>query len=368
MTGHARFVPKGERVIVSIKPHPLFIVLVPLGAVLLSIVLVWAGLWATSLAGLTLRTGLVWTLLVLLIVLRLLWQTLEWLARSYVLTEKRVIRLGGVLRRYGADLPLTRLQHVTMFQSIRERIFGLGTIGFSTAGTGGSEAYWIMVARPRELLQTVRDAVAGTSKPMPTIGLAGAIGAGKSTVARILADLGCVVSDSDAAAKAALDRDDVKKQLVEAFGQDVIGADGRVDRRTLADLIFDDEEARRRLEALTHPIVGDERRAERARAQGARAFVIDAPLLFEAGVDDECDVVIFVDAPRPARLSRVQQTRGWTEEEVERREQAQMPLESKRERADHVVVNDADEAALARRVERLLERIEQDHEPGTSPT
>lgn len=346
--------------IIQIKPHPLFIVLAPLGAIVLSIILVWGGLWATSWTGVSLRNGIIWRVLVVLIALRLFWQLLEWLARSYVLTEKRVIRLGGVLRRYGADLPLSRLQHVTMFQSIRERLFGLGTLGFATAGTGAPEAYWIMVARPRGLLQAIRDAAAGTPRPMPTIGLAGAIGAGKSTVARLLADLGCVVSDSDAAAKAALDREDVKRRLVEAFGKDILGADGRIDRSALADVVFEDPDARRRLQDLTHPIVGEMRRVERGEAVGARAFVIDAPLLFEAGVDDECDAVIFVDAPREVRLERVARTRGWSEEEVDRREQAQLSVESKRDRSDHVLINDADEAALAARVERLLARIERD--------
>jgi dephospho-CoA kinase len=220
-------------------------------------------------------------------------------------------------------------------------------------------------------MRQVRDAVARatgaptTTESQPdllTIGLAGAIGAGKSTVAGILADLGCAISSSDRQAKEALDRDDVRERLVSRFGEAIIDDTGMVNRRALADLVFTDDDARKALEAITHPIVGEIRRAERAAAirDGKRAFVIDAPLLFEAGVDRECDVVIFVDAPDEVRLARVAETRGWDAAEVARRERAQIPLQVKRDRSDHVLSNDGDETELRRRLHALLERIERD--------
>jgi dephospho-CoA kinase len=371
-----RFVPEGERVIVAIKPHPLYIVLVPLGVIALGVVLAAVGVWVVRWSGASVRIDVVWSLVIVLIALRLLWQVLEWLARSFVLTDRRVIRLGGVLRRYAADIPLTRLQHVTMFKTLRERIFGLGTIGFATAGTGHVEAYWVMVSRPNELMRQVREAVAAAAgEPMTTptapdekpteiltIGLAGGIGSGKTTVANILADLGCAVSSSDRQAKEALDRDDVRTAIVSRFGADILDDAGKVDRRALAEFVFEDAEARRMLESITHPIVGQIRHAERDAAvkAGKRAFVIDAPLLFEAGVDRECDVVIFVDAPEDVRLARVAETRGWDAAEVDRRRRAQIPLQEKRDRSDHVLSNDADEAELRRRLQALLERIERD--------
>lgn len=70
------------------------------------------------------------------------------------------------------------------------------------------------------------------------------------------------------------------------------------------------------------------------------AVIVDAPLLFEAGLDKECDAVVFVDTPRDSRLKRVQETRGWDEAELTRREKAQLPLEEKRKRADVVIAND----------------------------
>ena len=82
---------------------------------------------------------------------RLFWQFLEWLSRVYVLTDRRVIRVKGVLRISVFEAPLRQIQHTAAQYSIRERIFGLGTIGFATAGTGVIEAAWEMVARPMEV-------------------------------------------------------------------------------------------------------------------------------------------------------------------------------------------------------------------------
>jgi dephospho-CoA kinase len=85
--------------------------------------------------------------------------------------------------------------------------------------------------------------------------------------------------------------------------------------------------------------------------------VIDAPLLFEAGVDRECDAVVFVDAPRAARLERVATKRGWTEAELDRRESVQLPLEEKRRRSSAVIANDAGEAELRQQVAAVLNRL-----------
>ena len=195
-------------------------------------------------------------------------------------------------------------------------------------------------------------------RQVPVIGLAGGIGAGKSAVARAMVELGCVVSDSDTLARAALERDDVRAQLVSWWGDGVFGADGAVDRGAVARIVFGDDAQRLRLETLVHPLVRVSRgeAIARAEAAGARAFVIDAPLLFEAGLDAECDVVVFVEAPRAVRLARVRQHRGWDEAELARRESAQLGNDEKRRRADVVVANGED-AGLASRVGAVLDRI-----------
>lgn len=198
------------------------------------------------------------------------------------------------------------------------------------------------------------------TRPFLILGLAGGVGSGKSAVAAILGGLGFVVSDSDAGARAVLERADVIKELVEAFGPSVLDADGRPDRKAIADAVFGNDAKRKRLESIVHPRLHEERTAliEAARAANAVGVVIDAPLLFEAGVDAECDAVIFVDTPREKRLERVMQGRGWSEAEMDRREAAQMPLDQKRQRSDAVVVNDGDRAALRAGVLAALEAIE----------
>lgn len=191
------------------------------------------------------------------------------------------------------------------------------------------------------------------------LGLAGGIGSGKSAVAAILGELGFVVSDSDAGARAVLEQAEVVAELVEAFGRDVLDASGKPDRKAIADAVFGDDARRRTLERIVHPRLHAVRAQliEVARADGAAGVVIDAPLLFEAGVDAECDAVIFVDTPRAIRLARVVDRRGWTEAELARRETAQMPLDQKRQRSDQVVINSGDLDALRVRVKTAVEAI-----------
>lgn len=191
------------------------------------------------------------------------------------------------------------------------------------------------------------------------IGLAGGIGAGKSAVAAILRELGCVVSDSDTRAKELLDAPHVRDELVRWWGGSVLGVAGRVDRSAVASIVFADPDQRRRLEGLVHPLLKRERDAAASEAarHGARAFIIDAPLLFEAGLDAECDAVLFVEAPEAARLARVRATRGWSEAELRRREAAQWPLDRKRGLATMVVPNDGDPSLLRQRVQAALEDL-----------
>ena len=196
-------------------------------------------------------------------------------------------------------------------------------------------------------------------KPFLIIGLAGGIGSGKSAVAAILGELGFVVSDSDARARAVLERPEVVAELIASFGKGVLDAQGRPDRKAIADAVFGDAAKRKTLEGIIHPRLHEERAVlvEAARAREAAGVVIDAPLLFEAGVDAECDAVIFVDTPHAERLRRVTEGRGWTTDELARREAAQMPLEEKRRRSHAVVANDGDLGALRRGVAAALEAI-----------
>ena len=194
---------------------------------------------------------------------------------------------------------------------------------------------------------------------LPVIGLAGGIGAGKSTAAAILAELGCLVADADVLAKAALDAPSIRDQIVAWWGPQVLDEDGCVDRGAIAGIVFEQADALEQLEGLVHPEVERQREALFAAAvQGTRAFVIDAPLLFEVGLDEDCDTVIFIDASRAVRLERLAKNRGWDANELDRREVKQLVLDSKRSRADHVVVNEGGPEPLRAALAGILDTLD----------
>lgn len=202
----------------------------------------------------------------------------------------------------------------------------------------------------------------------PVIGIVGGIGSGKSFVARVLGELGCDVIDSDRLAREAYELPDVVRRVSECWPEAVVN--DRVDRGVLARRVFRDATERAQLEAIVHPVIErlrDERmheamsRFERGDLTELRAFVWDSPLLLEAGLDRDCDAVIFVDTPQAKRLERVR-ARGWDEAELFRREAAQWPLDRKRSRASDVVRGDASEADLRGRLEQIVRRVSESHE------
>lgn len=189
----------------------------------------------------------------------------------------------------------------------------------------------------------------------PVIGIVGGIGSGKSAVARAFGALGCEVADSDGLARRVLSEPEVVARIAAIAGPDVVAADGSIDRAALARAIFASADTRRAVEGVMHPRIEALRRAQFAAAPASTpAFVIDAPLLLEVGLDRECNAVVFVDAPDAVRLERVARTRGWSPAELSRREAAQLPLAEKRRRATDVVVNDAAPDELPARVAEVL--------------
>jgi len=192
----------------------------------------------------------------------------------------------------------------------------------------------------------------------PIIGIAGGIGSGKSAVARVLAELGCEVCISDDVARKVLEMPEVCAAIIARAGSSVALSGGVIDRSALAHAMFSDRTLRADIEAIMHPRIEALRRAQFAAAPASsRAFVIDAPLLFEVGLDRECAAVIFVDTPRELRLSRVGESRGWDDAELARREASQLALEEKRGRSSDVVENHGDRARLNAEVARVFEAI-----------
>jgi dephospho-CoA kinase len=194
----------------------------------------------------------------------------------------------------------------------------------------------------------------------PIIGIAGGIGSGKSFVAGLFGELGCVVLSADEHVREVYRDPAVQQTLKSWWGEGVFNRDGELDRRAVARIVFERPEEKRRLEALVHPRVAELRRAAmRAAANDTQvlAFVWDIPLLFEAGLNAECDAVVFVEASRAARLGGVEGARGWDDSELLRREKLQHPLDIKRQMSNYIVQNTADVGFARRQVREVLSEI-----------
>jgi dephospho-CoA kinase len=153
--------------------------------------------------------------------------------------------------------------------------------------------------------------------------------------------------------------------------------DGSVNRSAIAAKVFADPAEKRRLEGLLHPMVHAAR--ERQMAAGRDdpqvvAYIWDTPLLFEAGVAELCDAIVFVETPVQQRVARVRARSGWDEAELHRREKSQMPLDTKRRLSDYVLTNTADAASgpsattgLREQVRRVLSQILTSTPPTPNP-
>src|SRR6478609_2755580 len=181
-------------------------------------------------------------------------------------------------------------------------------------------------------------------------GITGGIGSGKSTVAALLRERGVPVVDADELARQAVAPGSPGlADVVQAFGTEVLGADGSLDRKKLGALVFSDETARKRLNSLTHPRVrqlSQERFAELGR-QGVELAGYDVPLLFEVGLDAVLQPVVVVAASEATQLARVMARDGSSEGDARARIAAQLPLDEKRRRANYVLENDGSRAELA---------------------
>lgn len=363
----------GEQVIYDDRPHPVFIVTETWRWIVFGLLLWGVMIWVDGqLPGYGLSYW-GWGVLVIVLI-RVIVAAIDRVVRVHRLTELKVVTQFGILRTVRTEMTHDRVQHLVVVRTLVERIFGIGSVGISSAGTGGVEMVWRGVERPeqiREIIQKVSGGTVGAVgavgsgakvKKMPVIGLVGGIGSGKSTVARAFMELGCVVSDSDKSGAEALKHSEIIQKLVEWWGDEILGDSGQVDRKKVAGIVFRDPEQRTRLEGLVHPLIHAERHEliEKSRLNDdIRAVIVDAPLLFEAGVDSECDAVVFVQTPKRIRAQRVQETRGWDESELDRREKAQLGLEQKRERADYIVANGGSVDELMPQVVRTLESIEE---------
>jgi dephospho-CoA kinase len=195
---------------------------------------------------------------------------------------------------------------------------------------------------------------------MIKIGLTGVIGSGKAEVAKILASLGATVIYADMVSREVYEPGDAGHQaVVDAFGEDVLDEDERIDRAALAAIVFRDESQRRRLEMAVWPVMADvvEKLMKAAEAEDAPAAVLEAAVLFEAGWEALVDEVWAVTTPESMSIDRVRRRDGLTVDQVRARMVAQLSAEEKASRADRVIVNDGTLDDLRAAVERIWTEI-----------
>jgi dephospho-CoA kinase len=193
---------------------------------------------------------------------------------------------------------------------------------------------------------------------MSRIAVTGGVGSGKSEVARLLAARGATVVDADAIAREVVAPGTPGlRAVLEEFGPDVAAQDGSLDRARLAALVFSDDAARRRLEAIVHPLVA-------ARAQELldavpvdEVAVYDVPLLVERGLAHGFDTVVVVDVPVETQIERLVRGRGMTEADARARLAAQASRAERLALADIVLDNSGTRADLVVRVDELWERL-----------
>ena len=194
-----------------------------------------------------------------------------------------------------------------------------------------------------------------TTKPL--IGLVGGIGSGKSLVAAAIADRGGLVITADAIGHEALEQPEILARIAERWKERVLDEHGNVDRKKLGAIVFASPVERANLELLVFPWIENRMRADIARAQAdpkVPFIVLDAAIMLEAGWNKVCTRIVYIHAPRSARIERLTTKRGWTPDDLAHRESAQLPLAVKASRADVAVDNSGSPENTRKQVDALL--------------
>ena len=197
---------------------------------------------------------------------------------------------------------------------------------------------------------------------IPVVGIVGGVSAGKSSVVGNVSDLQLFVIDADRIGHELLLTNDIRDKLRHAFGEAILNEAGQVERKRLAEKVFGDSNEqtnnRSRLNLILHPAIRSEIQSSIKQApQDVDAIILDAALLLEAGWADKCDAVIFIDTPVELRQQRAAASRGWSAEELQRRETSQWSVLKKRQNAQFVIDNSGSPEAAADQMKLVLEKI-----------
>ena len=202
---------------------------------------------------------------------------------------------------------------------------------------------------------------------MITLGITGRSGCGKSTVTAVFAAHGVPLADADRISREILlPGSPLLPVLAQRFGADILRTDGTLDRRLLADRAFATPEGKAALDAITHPEIVRRIRAAKqaARAAGASLFVLDGAVIVGTEAETECDRLAVVTAPFETSVARIAARDGISPEMAARRLNAQMPEEQLLRRADYILRNDAERAALETAAAQLCEALLQEGRKG----
>jgi dephospho-CoA kinase len=203
-----------------------------------------------------------------------------------------------------------------------------------------------------------------------SVGLTGNIAAGKSTVSALWKDVGVPVVSADELARVVVEPGSPGlSAVVEAFGEDILGNDGSLNRGALSSVVFEDEEARHRLEAIVHPRIRvlRDRWMRKCVADREAICVSEIPLLFEVGIEGDFDATVLVDTAERIRFDRLIETRGLGAERARAMMEAQMDPGLKRARATHLLVNDEDVEALEKQALEVLADLRRNAVARTQP-
>lgn len=197
---------------------------------------------------------------------------------------------------------------------------------------------------------------------VPVIGIAGGVGAGKSSVVRGVKGLRLSIVDADQAGHHQLRKPEIREQLTRVFGNGIVTQDGEIDRKQLASLVFgttpEHNQRRELLNQIVRPGIREEIRQQISSApQDVDAIILDAALLLEAGWAAECDALIYVDTPLELRRERVAKNRGWSAEELQKRESSQWDVERKKAACHFVVDNSGSPESSASQMEQILQTV-----------
>ncbi len=194
------------------------------------------------------------------------------------------------------------------------------------------------------------------------IGLTGQSGAGKTTVSKVFSENGFVIINADAIAREIMNKDTpCLKEVTECFGKGILKGDGELNRQKLADIVFNDDEKLKQLNAISYPYITFEilKKIKAFAQEGERFVLLDAPTLFESRADDFCDLIISVVATEKVRSARIAERDGLTAEQIKDRFSSQHTEKFFVNHSDFIIKNNKSLDSLVEKAQEVAEKVKE---------